>query len=575
MPRSLLLLAVLSAADLQRLESYEAAWADTNGGPGLTVHARAEFGGRGPDLARHFLTHTDARPRNDAYFFVLRAISDADTAVILIRGLADPPARESGLLDRDPGEIIVAVEAVLSDESTREDPRIVAALETAISAARARPGGAGLPAALDAVRLVGLCRSAEAGRALTRLANDPDAPIRTAAAAALGQLGPDGARSSTAPTPARQLVGLLADPSAAARRQAAESLIGAEDPATNDALRALLIAEPDSRVVDAIVQTLHRRGAAVDDPEQCRGLIARTWEAAVAQQLMDCWRRIALPEQIVEAALNGPAAQRAAALVAMVDTAPAERSVLVDRTIGPARFDQAVGERLMESARWVLSQGDAIATSTRDATERALWELSGRNMTRGLAYADRITPNDARFRASAALARADPGAYDAARRGRQSLIALAVAAACAVLAFWPGFRRPALLFALSAIGLALWTQQASGVRDLPPPPLQLLGVAAIGFLSAGAAAAVAALLPHHRSGLRSALVRLAGTTFGAAMLGGAAGAISRRARLFPSGLAGWELVFDPIGGAIVAAVVAAALFTVDRVVLQMVAPRRG
>src|SRR5713101_2393910 len=129
----------LASADLERLGKYEAAWGERDPRGALVDQARREFGGRGVEVAEHFLKHTDARPRNDAYFFVLRAVADAETAFLLIRALPNPPARQSGILDRDFGEVDVAIEAVLDDETVRSDPRIVAALEQAIATERAKP----------------------------------------------------------------------------------------------------------------------------------------------------------------------------------------------------------------------------------------------------------------------------------------------------------------------------------------------------------------------------------------------------------------------------------------------------
>jgi hypothetical protein len=215
---------------------------------------------------------------------------------------------------------------------------------------------------------------------------------------------------------------------------------------------------------------------------------------------------------------------------------------------------------------WVLSQGEAISASTRDTAEQALWTLSGRNMDRATAYADRVTPNAARFRASAALARADAGAYDATRRPQQAVIAVAIALAFGLLIVRRSpLRRPGLLLALSAAGWALWTLQASGVRDLPPPPLQLLSVAALALFSAGTATGAAALIPRRARNVSSTIIRVVLTLITAACVAGVMCFATRSARLFPSDLEGWELIFDPLGAAILAAGAAAILMAIDRV----------
>ena len=564
----LLLQAAPSSLDLQLLEKYSNAWADADAGSQLDEQARADFGGRGVEIANHFLIHTVPRPRNDAFFFVLRAVGDADTALALIRALPSPPTRESGILDRHFGEISAAIEAVLAKEATRSDPRIVNALEQAISTARNKPYGIGRHEALEGVRLIGMCRSAEAARVLARFTADPNPEVRAAAASALGQLEP--ATAADPASPAQNLLRLLvSDSSPSARRQAADSLGSVEGAAIDTGLRAALDDERHPLVVDGIVQALRRRGTPVADPRQCRDLMGRTWEAAVAQQMLDCWlRQGASRDELVQAALDGSATQRAVALLTLSlrDPLASARPVVVDRSVQTVLFEPPLRDRLLEAAVWVLSQGEAISASTRDMAEQALWNLSGRSMDRATAYADRVTPNAARFRASAALARADPGAYDATRRPQQAVIAMAIALAFGLLIVRRSpLRRPALLLTMSAAGWALWTFQASGVRDLPPPPLPLLSVAALALFSAGAATGAAALIPRRARTVSSTIIRVVLTLITAAWVAGVICFATRSARLFPSGLEGWELIFDPLGAAILAAGAAAILMAIDRV----------
>lgn len=567
----LLLQAAPSSLDLQRLEKYSNAWADSDAGSQLEEQARLDFGGRGVEIANHFLIHTGPRPRNDAFFFVLRAVGDPDTALALIRALPSPPTHESGILDRHFGEIAVAIEAVLTNEAARRDPRIVAALAQSISTARNKPSEIGRHEALEGVRLIGMCRSVEAARVLARFTTDPDPEIRTAAASALGQLEPATAAAAADPaSPARDLLRLLvSDSSPSARRQAADSLGSSEGAAIDAGLRAALDDERDPRVVDGIVQALRRRGTSAEDPRQCRDLIGRTWEAVVAQQMLDCWLRQGISrEELVQAALEGSATQRAVALftLTMPDPLASARSLVVDRSVQTRLFEPPLRDRLLEAAVWVLSQGEAISASTRDTAEQALWNLSGRSMDRATAYADRVTPKAARFRASAALARADARAYDATRRPQQAVIALAIALAFGTLIVRRSpLRRPALLLMMSAVGWALWTFQASGVRDLPPPPLQLLSVAALALLSAGTATGAATLIPQRARTVSSTIVRVILTLTTAAGVAGVICFATRTAGLFPSDLEGWELIFDPLGAAILAAAAAAILMAIDRV----------
>jgi hypothetical protein len=565
----LLVQAAPASLDLQRLEKYSNAPADSVAEAQLEEQARLDFGGRGVQIATHFLIHTGPRPSNDAFFFVLRAVGDPDTALTLIRALPAPPTHESGMLDRHFGEIAVAIEAVLTNEATRRNPRIVAALAESISTARNKPYGSGRHEALEGVRLIGMCRGVEAYRVLGRFATDPDQEIRTAAASALGQFEPATAAAAADPaSPAQDLLRLLVtDPSPSVRRQAADSLGAVEEAAIDAGLRAALDAERDPRVVDGILGALRRRGTPVDDPNQCRDLIGRTWEAPVAQQMLDCWLRQGISrEGLGQAALDGPPTQRAAALFTLTMPAPlAARSLVVDRSVQTGLFEPALRDRLLEAAVWVLSQEEVISASTRDTAEGALWNLSGGSMDRATAYADRVRPNTARFRASAALARADARAYDATRRPQQAVIALTIALASGLLMVRRSrLRRPALLLTISAAGWALWTFQSSGVRDLPPPPLQLLSVAALAFLSAGTTTAAAVLIPRRAHNFSSMIIRFVLASITAAVVAGLICFATRSARLFPSDLGGWELIFDPLGAAILAAVTAAILMAIDR-----------
>lgn len=571
MARSLVLLAVvLSPADLERLEKYGAAWAlspDEARAP--AAQARADFAGRGTEIATHFLLHTNAPPGNGAYFFVLRAVGDPDTALTLIRALSNPPPRESGLLDRDFGEVAVAIEAVLAGGTARGDPRVAAALEEAVGTARRKPYGDGTGDALEAVRLIGMCSSSAAAHALARFAADDDPAIRAAAAAALGELAPTAHAVGVDPvSPARELLRILsADPSPLARREAAESLGSIEAPEVVPGLRDALRTEPDPRVVDTVVQSLGRRGAPPEDPAQCRGLIGRMWEARLAEQMLDCWRRSGVrSEQLEHMALTGGATERAVALFAVSKPPVQTQSLVVSRAAEPVHFDPLLRARLLEAAVWVLSRNENIALSTRERAAQALWNLSALNMDRALEYADRVTPVHARFRASEALARADAAGYDATRRRQQAAVAAVIALGFGLLAacHWR-LARPAVLVGASMVGWAAWTLQASGVRDLPPPPLRFLSVAAIAFLSAGATAGTLSLIAGRPPGGAGPIVRRAVLMMlTSGVVAGAICDVTRYARLFPMVMSGWELIFDPLAATILAMAVAAMLVLVER-----------
>lgn len=570
----LLVAAVLSPADLQRIEKHGAAWTlSADEAQASVEEARTDFAGRGVEIADHFLLHTGPRPPNDAFFFLFRVVGDAETAIALIRALPNPPTHESGMLDRHFGEISVAIEAVLTGGAARGDPRVVAALETALATARRKPYNAGMHEALEAVRLIGMCRTAQAARALARLAADSDATIRAAAAEALGdfKIPVDSAARDPAAepvSPARELIRILSsDPSPPARREAGESLGSVDAPEVAPGLRAALNTEQDPHVVDAVIQSLRRRGVPLEDPAECRRLIGRTWEAGVAEQMLDCWRRSGIAsEELEQMALTGGAMERAVALFAISTPAARTRSLIVARSPEPLHIDPGVRTRLLEAAAWTLSQGDRISSSTRERAEQALWTLSEMRMDRALEHADGIAPHVARFRTSEALARADLASYDAARRRQQAMLTALIAVGLGVLSLVRSpLSRPAMLMAVSVAGWAAWTLQASGARDLPPSPFWLLTVAAIAFVSAGATTGAAALIaPVAARGAGPVAVRAILTIIASGIVAGVVCGTTRNARLFPGSTEGLSLIFDPLAATIMAIAVAAILLVVDR-----------
>jgi len=570
---AIIVLVGLAPADVERLKQYNAAEAE--GRPAALVEkARAEFAGRGPDIATHFLKHTDPQPRNDAYYFVLRVVGDADTALVLIRALPNPPPHESGMLDRDFGEIEVALGAVLENYAACRDPRVVPALEDAVASARAWRYGARMHVAIATVHLLGHCHNGNAIRALQKYAADSDAAIRTAAAEALGHLGTPhepGPAVQGAPVPTLLQI-LRSDPSTTARIQAAESLGRLDAPETVPGLRSALDSESDAQVVDAIILALKQRGAPIRDPQECGQLVHRTWDANVAKPLFDCWRASASYQQVLHAALAGPPVERAVALDSL---APAEHLAPIARQIfrvpepPAARLDPALQHRLLNSAVDVLSQEKQISYTTRYMTQGALWRISGKNMALALRYTDRITPALASFYASYTLANVDATAYDAYRRPRQFGSALLVGLVFALFVFYSPVRRAAILLAASTVAWGLWSLQASGVRELPPPPLRLLGAAAIGFLCAGAvAAAVTSVFWRRASAGRAlAVLRGASAVVAAGVVAFVVCGMTRSTRLFPVGSEGWELIFDPVESLVLAVFAAAVLAVMDALIL--------
>ena len=573
------LAAALSAADLEALEDLAGAWA--NPSAAADAEARRRFAGRGEALADDFLRHTGGPTRNDAIFVVLRALGEPEAVVALARALPGSPPPASGPLERHWTEIDAAIEAALENERVRREPRVVAAIVAAVGAAREKPGGA--PVAEAAVGLLGRCRGAEAVSALRGFARDPDPPIRAAAAQALGWL-----RAGTEPAPDAglepvwsTLAGtLLSDPSAEARRKAAESLGRLGQAAAVEPLRRAVAAERAPEVVDAIVGALERLGAPPTDPALVRDILGRAHEAAAVRALFERWRATASPEDLVAVAATGPLPHRALALEAVTRPAEAPRvrtlplaapptpdgGAVVQAvapavsfpgpydaaTPGPPVLDAATRERLAASAVEVLAV--PLPHSTTDAAVTALWRLVAGDMREALRRTDAIRDLDQRYWASHHLDRFDPGAYGRLRRRGEWIAAALLAVPFLALLAWPPARRAAPV-ALAAIAVWGATAPSGGPLGLPPWPFPLV---AVRFLTcAAAAAAVVATLRFRR--LRPlAAGALAGVVFFAAWTA------TRELGLYPPDTqSGYVFVFEPLLGTLVAALLTVPLVLVS------------
>ncbi len=104
----------VSLDDVRRVAAYAADWelldrpvsgADSTRLRAAVADARRDFGGRGPALARYFLTHTHPPPQNIAFFFLLHAVGDLPTVRVLADALIDPPIPEGSVIGRDPYEL--------------------------------------------------------------------------------------------------------------------------------------------------------------------------------------------------------------------------------------------------------------------------------------------------------------------------------------------------------------------------------------------------------------------------------------------------------------------------------------
>jgi len=627
----------LSPSDVQQLSRFDRqpslrdVPAEARAEMAPRVHAsyrevQAVFAGRGPDVARHFLTHTDYPPANEAYSFALEAVADTSTALILINALWDPPKVESGpaisgggrtwLRERDKAEIHWAIVSVLVNETVRSDPRVVSALLEAIERLRPTrrdlgPGDAGM-----VVELLGRCTGKEATTALQTLAEDPDAAIRGLAIQGLGHTTVPATPRDPASTLATVARSLRSDPEPRTRVEAAMALgkIGTAEgiPPLRDALES----ERHPLVVDAIVLALVALKAFPASPELCRTVVPRTWEAHAARFPFACWRASASPEALREAALTGPPQLRALALYALVEKAaeyihtqpylmfppravapppppaPGGARALMSLPVQPPapsprpriELDEPLRDRLLTSAVDVMSRpsagipdhGSEISSSTVLLVQEALWELADRDMAIALRYADRISTPGARsimqgrYWASYDLWHKDKAAYLDYRRPRQAAAGALLAAVLAALLAWKRTRRAGALLVTVALTWSLWSLSATQLRELPPPPLQFLTISAIAFLCAGVS--VAAMAHLSKSSAPDNLMQAVGrgsTAIGAAaILAFFACGYTRWYDLFPIGGEGWDLIFDPIGSAIIAAVAAAALVLLDRVLFH-------
>jgi hypothetical protein len=559
--------------------------------------ARAEFAGQGPRIAEHYLRHTGTPPAAGAYFFVLEAVADAETAFALIRGLMEPPPPDTGpefesggrrrRLPRYEGEIETALEAVLAADAVARDPRVARTLVEAVAAMRAK----GM--ATRAVALLAKCNSEEAREALRRLAGDRDSAIRAAAVAALGAAG-------AAPDAALLARALLEDQEPRARSEAAGAIARLQARDALPALRRALAEERNPEVTDAVVQALAALKALPDDPQQCFDAAARSWEAHAAALAFGCWRAQASREALLQAALEAPHAVRALAMTALFERPAAGELPLVRfpqaavpappappgarasiarvpqpqaPAPAPPAFDDPTRRRLLESAVQVLSRAaraypprpETISPSLAYQMNSLLFDVAGGDMRLALQYADRIATrasrsiNDGRLAASDALWRSDARAYETLRRPRQAMLAAALAACALLLLAFPQARAAGVAAALPLAAWALSTLGIGGVRELPPlalAPLTIVGSASI----VAAITAAAAMLLRSRGlapGWTGALLLGAGAIGVAAVAAFFVCGATRWYDVFPIMSEGWELIFDPIGAALAAVPLAA------------------
>jgi hypothetical protein len=582
----------VSVEEAQRVAPYYRYWELADASPAAPSdvqvrlsaairEAEQEFGGRGPALAQHFLHHIQASPGNTAFFFLFRAVGDLETARMLIQALLDPPQPNGTILGRDPGEIAVGIDAILKNDRVGSDPAIVEALQNTLADARQRPGGRRVAEIVTS--LLGQCTDPRAASILQTLASDPEPAIRSAAVSALGNRK----SPATAPTLERALV---ADSDPDARARAAVSLAQSGSPEAAASLQARLARETSPQVIDATVRALGMLRALPERPQACLELANRCWDASVAQPLFDCWRAAASRDAVVELAASGAWTVRALALHALVKAqgsmiqpveplvrtppplAPgnASRSMVMRPNQDPGRrplpFAPPLRDRLLQSALEVLSQMPAgfpapntVSDSTVQLTRNAFWEISGRDMSVALRFADRIVPvsgryaSIGRFGESYDLASKDRFAYARLRRPAQAMAGGLAALLVSVFLAIKRIRRLAAAFVASLGAWAVWSFFQSDVRELPPLPLSFLTVSSLAFLSAGASVGVTTLLRTRP------WLRVASGMIGAAIAAFVICGLTRSSRLFPIGSDGWELIFDPVSSVVLAVPVALVL----------------
>jgi hypothetical protein len=189
-----------------------------------------------------------------------------------------------------------------------------------------------------------------------------------------------------------------------------------------------------------------------------------------------------------------------------------------------------------------------------------------------LGFADRIQPVHGRydyigrFGASSYLASKNADAYTALRRPGQLLWAAHLGLACALLLIPLQTRK----FGAGLLaGIILWIVFMifeTGVQKFPPPPLWVLSVPFMAFLTAGLASGTVASMQ------RKNRTKLIASPMAAGIVALLICGNTRSQEWFPIGDGGWSLLLDPIGCALLSAlvsfIISCGLFFGERVYLQ-------
>lgn len=225
----------------------------------------------------------------------------------------------------------------------------------------------------------------------------------------------------------------------------------------------------------------------------------------------------------------------------------------------PLVLDQPTRDRLLQSSVEILSRDisalpapNTLSYATAQLARDALWELSGRNMSLALRFADRIVPvsgrytSIGRFGESYDLAWKDRSSYVGFRRPRQLLAAGLAALLVLPLFVVKRWRKLAVALLVSLCMWAAWSLFQTDVRELPPPPLSFLTTSCLAFLAAGLVAGFLAVL-QMRLWLKVVMSPVAAAVCALIVCG-----YTRSSGLFPIGSEGWELILEPLGSAVLA-----------------------
>lgn len=541
----------LTEEEIRNMTAY-GKLAEGEGLEGMREQAQQEFGGRGPALARHFLYH-QSPPNNSVFFFLFGTVGEVETADILIHALPDPPKPVDSVVPRHPGEIEVAIEKILQNDSVRTDPAVLEALKETLTKARQHSADP-FPVEL-LISLMGRLKTSEAAQLLQGLTQNSDPAIRAAAVDALGQTE----QSSIHPI---LVEAMREDSHPAVRSEAAEALAQFPLEKSISFLLATLEKETNLQVIDAILTSLIALHALPEEPKECLKLAKMGWDVKAVMPYFYCWQKTAPHEALIEQAISGTWAVRALALNALTQYSHLQGPLTLAKPASMAShsLEEPIKAKLLHSAIEILSHDmrgshrqSSVSYSMVYMAKEAVWEITGHHMAAALAFADRIQPLHGRydyigrFGASSYLASKDAEAYSALRRPRQLLSAALLALASGLLLF----PLPTRKFGAGLLGgICLWVifmMLESGVQEFPPPPLWVLSVPFLAFLTAGlVTGAMAFKMRRSRT-----LVFTSPVTAGIAAL--VICSYTRSQGWYPIGDGGWALFFDPMGCALLAA----------------------